>query len=173
MDLKTAKAIVAGRDLRPEAKRFLASKERAKAEARRRSRARTPRAAPGKTRAQRREERLVALPFLRAGALERSKGACEFCMGSLAFGWEFHHIIGGSARQEMERSDTVSAICIPCHRAWNAGDLETYAKAKTWALRHGFRDALRAIEKRIRLALAAPSQKHPARRAISTRGATT
>ena len=55
-------------------------------------------------------------------------------------------------RRPKEREDTCAAICGWCHRFWDNGDLATFRAAKEWAIRLGFREALREIEHRIALA---------------------
>jgi hypothetical protein len=99
----------------------------------------------------RRQEHVDRMADLRRKVVVRSHGCCEFCGASMhAAGFELHHVIGGSSRQAEERDDTVAGICLACHRAWHGSDpIIVLRNAMEWALRNGFRDALRAIEKRI------------------------
>jgi hypothetical protein len=73
--------------------------------------------------------------------------ACEFCEFQSAT--ELHHLISGGARRLDERPETCAAVCTTCHREYHHCRLATLRAAKVWALMHGYRDALRAIEKRI------------------------
>jgi hypothetical protein len=103
------------------------------------------------------EPRAVKVARIRSAVFARAGAACEFCAAAQlanptrgCFGAEdWHHIIGAGLRRSHESVETTCAICRPCHRGWEAGDLDVLHAAKCWALRHGFREALRAIEKRI------------------------
>jgi hypothetical protein len=96
----------------------------------------------------------VKVARIRTAVFERAAGVCEFCatvplMPTPGRPEEWHHCIGGPLRRELEAVENTAAICVPCHRGWDKSDLDVLERAKVWALRHGFREALRAIEKRI------------------------
>jgi hypothetical protein len=146
VDLRTAQRILRGDDLRAEAQRVI----NARRERRVRIATRTPRVPEPPPE----EPRAVKVERIRGPVFERAAGVCEFCstvplMPNRGRPEEWHHIIGGPLRRQMEAVDTTAAICIPCHRGWDKSDLSVLERAKVWALRHGFRVALRAIEKRI------------------------
>lgn len=92
------------------------------------------------------EPRREKVSRIRTAVFARAAGRCEFCHAGEPREW--HHIIGGPMRRTLEAVDTTAAICIDCHRGWNASKLDVLRLAKVWALRLGFRVALRAIEKR-------------------------
>lgn len=140
MDLRTAKAILRGDDLRAEAERVLSARKR------RRERGRPSREA----REAKREGRNERLAVEVAAVKERSGGKCEWGDQFVSFpATEIHHLIGGGLRRHREDRTTLAHICDRCHRGYHEGAPWALRNAKEWAIRNGFREALRAIEHRI------------------------
>lgn len=118
--------------------------------------------APGRMTPER-DTTIRARVFLRAGAKEAdgSDGRCEWdARGFMVLQW--HHLFGGGARTAMEREDTTAAICHDCHRGWERNDSTVLRNAKEWAIRHGFKDALARIEKKIAKATEARAARRTA-----------
>ena len=118
------------------------------------ARPKTPRPkAPGKTRDERRKERNKRAAEIRASVMKRAEaqGGCEWCpeeRKSLAVTLEWHHLLGGGQRRYVESVENTAGICWDCHRGWERSSTEVLAAARQWAIRLGFRDALRAIDRR-------------------------
>jgi hypothetical protein len=136
--------------LHEEANRVLGKLKAESRSRRQRQKDRPPRA-PGKTSEQRREERNARATEIRAAVFARAAGFCEWHgpESKCPPPEEWHHVIGGGLRRPMEREDTTTAICRVCHRLWENHDMDTMRAAKEWAIRLGFKDALREIERRI------------------------
>jgi hypothetical protein len=102
----------------------------------------------GATKAERKAERNARAAEIRATVMERAGDACEWCHRS-GFVLEWAHIFGGGERRHREAVENTAGICADCHhRGWERGNLDVLRAAKEWAIRHGFRVALAAIEKR-------------------------
>jgi hypothetical protein len=114
---------------------------------------------PGKTKAERKEERNERAAEIRAAVMERADGRCEWCHRD-GFALEWAHIFGGGERRHREDVTNTAANCWDCHRGWENAKPATFADAKAWARAYGFREALREIEHREALALASPTNKH-------------
>jgi transcriptional regulator GlxA family with amidase domain len=95
-----------------------------------------------------REERIDRMAAIHFAVMERAAGRCEFC-GEDSGNLDTHHILSGPLRRAAERSDTVAAICRGCHAFYHAGRADVLRDAYTWAVRRGFKDAARAIERRL------------------------
>jgi hypothetical protein len=93
------------------------------------------------------EPRREKVARIRGEVFARAAGCCEW--GNHGPPVELHHLLSGPLRRTGEKVETTAALCTPCHRAYHAGDLGVLSLAKEWAIRGGFREALRAIDKRI------------------------
>jgi hypothetical protein len=94
-----------------------------------------------------RETRMQKVTRIRGAVFERAAGVCEFCRRRQPREW--FHVIGGPLRRKLESEGTTAAACWECHRAWERNDRDVMRAVKEWALRHGFREAVRAVERRI------------------------
>lgn len=93
------------------------------------------------------EPRKLTVARIRGAVFERARGLCEFCRQRPPREW--FHVIGGPLRRKLESEETTAAACWPCHRAWERNDMNLMRAVKEWALRLGYCEALRAVEKRI------------------------
>lgn len=83
---------------------------------------------------------------IRDRVFARANGVCEWCPKRPPQEW--NHILSGGVRRLLESDETTAAICGECHRGWHRGDLEVLDDAGRWALKHGFKVALWAIDRR-------------------------
>ena len=118
-----------------------------------RSAQRIPKAkAPGRSKAERDAERDARAAEIRAEVMKRADGQCEWChREGLVLQWA--HVIDGSDKQAREDVDTTAGACADCHlRGWHGSGprrMQTLRNALEWALRLGFKDAAREIERKI------------------------
>lgn len=121
---------------------------------RREKRAKLPKPpVPGKSRDDRRGERIASRVALRALCDARAAGKCEVC-GRSDLRLELDHLVSGSVRKE----DPTAAImaCVDCHRAKHRNDLPTLRAYKEACLRlflhAGFHEIDRRLKKAERIA---------------------
>jgi hypothetical protein len=84
---------------------------------------------------------------IRARVFARAGGVCELCRSRHASEW--HHVLSGPERKRHESEETTLALCFDCHREWHRGNPDCYRDALELAIRHGWRDARIAIERRL------------------------
>jgi hypothetical protein len=132
----------------PRGREYLASKATAKRERKRRT-APKRKERVAKKRATK-EERRAKVTAVREAVMARAGHACEWCrVPASMLPLDMHHVLSGPVRRSAESAETCAAICRPCHVEWHRGSALLMRDAKEWALRHGFKDALRAIDRRI------------------------
>ena len=101
----------------------------------------------------RRDERKERAPEIRAAVMARADGKCEWC-GREGFVLEWAHVIDGhGSKRQHEAENTTAGACADCHlRGWHGSGprrMQTLRNALEWALRLGFKDAAREIERKI------------------------
>jgi hypothetical protein len=140
--------------VRAEARRVLAARSS-------RSRRTAPKRKPGReAKEAQRNGRKERAAEIRGFVMGRARGYCEWCRcPSLSLEW--HHVLSGGERRPRESVETTAAVCRYCHHTWHHSEVSTLRNAMEWATVHGFKDALRAIEKRIAKVQEARAAQHP------------
>ena len=103
--------------------------------------------APGRSKAERDEQRRQVLAQIRATVFARAGQRCECCNSRTPA--ELHHLVSGGSRRHQESTETTAAVCGFCHLDLHRNKEHALLAMRRWATERGFLVALKVINRRL------------------------